>query len=120
MLNHHLPPYEKLKSWLTSRNVPAKSTMTSDSPFWKASRLGRKLLFSKTETPNRSRESYLDIERNNPGRFTPDALSSHYEQGLTKNSVRTYINSGTENLIEDDGIHCDIELQQHSQQYGSR
>lgn len=118
VLGHHLPPYEKLKSWLTSRYSSDKPT-TSTSSFWKPPRLGGNLLFNKSETPNRSRDSYLDIERNNPERLDPNALSSPYEKGSMQKSVRTFINSGRNNVIEDDGIHFEIEMQQHSRQYDS-
>lgn len=77
-------------------------------------------MFSKSETPNRSRDSYLDIEGNKSGRLDPDALSSPYEKGAMQKSVRTLINGGKNKAIDDDGIHFEIELQQHSRPYGGR
>ena len=117
MLSHHLPPYEKIKSWSTSRNVPTKTTKTSHNSSWKVSTLRRKVLSNKTKDPNRSRESYLDIEGNDPSLFHTNALSSPDEQGLIEGPVRTFINGGESNATKDDGIHCEIELQQHSRQY---
>lgn len=82
--------------------------------------MDRRLLFNKTESFDRSQDSYLDIERNNPEQLLPNALSPPHEQGSIKKSVRTFISSGKHNMAEDDGIHFEIELQQHSRQCDSR
>ena len=118
LLAHHLPSHKKIRSWLNSRYTSAKLKRSTDSA-WKSSRLGRILLFNKSETPNRSRDSYLDTEGNNRGRLDLDTLSSPYGQGSMKKSVLTFIDGGENNVFDDDGIHCEIELQQHSRQYDS-
>ena len=107
MLVHHLPPYEKLKSWFDSKYDVAKSTIHSSSR--KAPRLGRDFYFDKTDT-SRSRDSYIDIEGNKPGRLDP------YGRGSVKKPVRTFISSGENHGIDEQGIHCEIELQQQSHQ----
>ena len=112
MLSHHLPPYEKIISWLISRNLPTKSTKTSHSSSWKVSTLKKKLLLSdKVKTPNGSRESNLDIEGNNASLIYANAPSSPDEQGLIEKPVRTFIKGGESNVTKDNGIHCEIESQ---------
>jgi len=116
MLGHHLPPYGRFKSWFNSWCISAK-TRTS----WNSSRLGRILLFDRSENPGRSRDSYVDIEAKKSSGHAPDALSSPYEQGPMKESVQTFIRSGKNKVIDNDnGIHYEIEMQQHSQHYDSR
>lgn len=66
-----------------------------------------------------SRDSYLDLENNNVGRRHPDVSLSSFRMNSTKKAVRTFIGSGKSEVIDDDGIHLEIALQQHSRKYDS-
>ena len=118
MLGHHLPPYKKFISWLLSPHNSSNFTFPNSS-LSKSPRQKRDLLSNKRETP-RTRDSYLDLEGNNAERLDPDASLSPYERDSMKDVVRTFIGSGKHNVIDDDGIHFEVELQQHSRQYDSR
>ena len=77
----------------------------------KAPRLGRDFYFDKTDT-SRSRDSYIDIEENRLGRLDP------YGRGSVRKPVRTFISSGENHGIDEEGIHFEVELQQQSHQRG--
>ncbi|KAM0802924.1 hypothetical protein BDR22DRAFT_887254 [Usnea florida] len=116
MLGHHLP---QLKAWITSRYPSGKASISNDS-VKRLPRMGWNLLRHRTETPDTSRNSYLDIERNTPGRLDTGTSSLPYQEGSMQQSVRTFINSGNKNVTDDDGIHYKVELKQLSRQYNSR
>lgn len=113
LLGPHLPPFEKVKSWLHSRYIFAKHP-TLNCSFRKAPALGKDVLLNKIKTPNMSRDSDLDIERDYPGRLDQDTSSSPYDHGSMEKSVRTIISSRRNKMIDNDDIEFDIELQQHS------
>lgn len=119
MLGHHLPPCVKVKTWIISRfsSVRRKS---SNSYAGKPLKLGRLFSSNNNKTPNTSRDSYVDLERNGLGRPDVDHLTPPYGQGSVKESVQTFIKSGEKKSVDDDAIHFEIEMKQHSQKHNSR
>ena len=116
MLSYHLPRYEKLKSWMSSRYGSAKSS-TANSSVKPPTGLGR--LFNPNAGKNSKRhDSYFDLEDNrstSQSKATPHLGSLPYELSPVKSSVQTLIGTGNRVQVHENQIHLETDVKQNSQ-----
>ena len=112
MLSHHLPAYEKVRSWISSHYSSVRPIFAI-SISKKQSKLGRFLRLSNTET-TRSHDSYLNLEDNKDSAIRSGTMYTPHELGHM-NSVRTVIGTGRTTTIKDGSIHYKVDLQQNNQ-----
>ncbi len=107
MITYHLPKFEPLRSWVSSRYSAVKST-TLHSSLKQPSGLLKKLR-SKGSKSSVDGYSDLDLENHQDAR-----LRTNYELGQMQTSVRTLIGTGTGPQYQPNGIHVKVNMQQDS------
>ena len=118
LLAYHIPPYEKLKSWMSSYCSSAKSKIASIS-FRSPSGLWR--LFESSSSIFQGHNSYLDLGNNKDVRLrkgAPGLPFLPYEMGPVKTFVHTVISKGNILQVQEDGNKLKVNLKQNSQRYG--
>lgn len=109
MLAYHVPLYEKLKIWTSSRFASTRSTIANR--YHKQPVLLRKFFKASSSETSRGDDSYINLENNAETRLQSVAA---YELRPKGNSVQTIIGTGNKVPIEENGIHLNVKLQQNS------
>ena len=120
MIAHHLPRYEKLKSWMSSRYGSTKSSIAI-SPLKPPTRRG-KFLNPNASKISRRHDFYSDLEDNRSpfqSKLTPRLESLTYELSPVKSSVQTLISTGNRTQIHENRIHLEMDVKQNSQRCDS-
>jgi len=107
MLVYHLPPYKKLKSWLSSRYTSARSTI--ENAYRSQPKALGNLFKSSNSNSSRGHHSYTDLENDKGKILRPGA---ELELQPTGRSVQTLIGTGDTSATKDSGIHLKVKLQQ--------
>ena len=115
MLHHHLPPWISLKSRMSSRFNTFTRLISRGKGFMSHSEAGAKTsqLGSEEKMPGGDEESHLVHLKRTPVSIDSTDLGLDYELD-PRETVKTYIQSGPQRAVNEDGIYLTQELQQHS------